>query len=601
MNGYYKFLILISFFLSQNLYAQNDTILIDFGNTLSSPPWNNIISVGSPTNYPLINSYGYQTNYSISVIDSFTGTNSSGTTSPAPELKIPGTASGDSFFGNTVEFSGSIQPTGGVAFDHLDPDREYTIEIFSSRMAGDNRETKYIISGDVVDSLFLQVANNIDSVVSISMYPSADSTIKIIASPGPNNNNTYHFFYLGVLRLIYEAEEPNGTPELSIKSPNGDEYWQAGKEVEIIWESQYLVNAVMHFSANGGSTWSVIDTIPSYFETYSWLVPDTLSEDCLIKISSDTLMTESVDFFEIGNDSSECHIVIIGSSTAAGAGANPADSSWVNRYKRAMYQTDTRNSLTNLAIGGYTTFHLLPTGTPINPAIGISIDTACNITKALSLNPYAVVVNLPSNDAASGFGVFQQMENFGLISDAANNAGVNIWICTTQPRNFSNPYQVQIQMDVRDFIFSFYGDYAIDFWSGIADEDGFILPQYDHGDGVHLNNSGHRLLFQGVRDKDIDTLCGYIPVGIAPVSDLTRPEVKVYPNPSRGAIDFEIHTDVDFEIRILNTYGELILTEKYRPNEDKYHLDLSSVSPGIYILNILFSSGDMINKKIIII
>ena len=592
---------LISFFIGLNIYAQNDTIIIDLGNNLSSPPWNNIVSVSSPFNYPLINSFGYPTDYFIAVTDPFTGINNSGTTSANPGLKIPGTASSDSFFGNTVEFNGNTQPTGGVTFNHLDPAREYTVEIFSSRMASDNRETRYMITGQVTDSLFLQVANNTDSVVSISLYPAADSTIDIIASPGPNNNNSYHFFYLGVIRLIYEEEMPGGPPVLSIESPVGGEYWQSGKEVEIIWESQYLPDAVLYFSANGGSTWSIIDTIPSFFGSYLWLVPDTLSANCMVKITSDTLMAVSPDLFEIGDDSTDCHIVILGSSTAAGAGANPSDSSWVKRYKRAVYQKDTRISLTNFAMGGYTTYHLLPTGTIINPPTGIFIDTARNISKALSLNPYAVIVNLPSNDAANNIGVDQQMENFGLISAAAINAGVDCWVCTTQPRNFSNSNLVQIQMDVRDSIFSEYGEYAIDFWNGIADTNGFILPQYDYGDGVHLNNAGHRILFQRALEKDIDTLCGYLPVGIVPITDIPQNEVTVYPNPARGTVNIRMPGKSEFEVRIINTYGELFLSKKNIKEEETFHLDLHDLPPGIYIIHVLFPDGEVVNRKVIIL
>lgn len=589
-------ILLISFLCQLNVVSQNDTIHIDFGSNTTAPPWNNIVSAGSPVSYPLINSYGYPTDYFIAVIDAFTGINNSGTTTPDPVLKIPGTASGDSFFGNTVEFNGSTQPTGGVAFSKLHPDKEYSIEIFSSRMAGDNRETKYVISGIETDSLFLQVANNTATMVSVSLYPAADSTIEIVASPGPNNNNEYHFFYLGVIRLIYEEEEPNTSPALSLKSPVGGEYWQAGKEVEIIWESQYLPDAVIYFSANGGSSWSILDTIPSYMASYSWLIPDTLSEECLMRIISDTLISESSAFFEIGNDNSECHIVVLGSSTAAGAGASPPDSSWVNRYKRAMYQKDTRTSLTNLAMGGYTTYHLLPTGTYINPSIGITIDTARNISKALSLDPYAVIVNLPSNDAANGFGVYQQMENFGLISDAANNAGVDCWICTTQPRYFLNPYQVQIQMDVRDFIFDIYGDYAIDFWNGIADENGFILPHFDYGDGVHLNNPGHRLLYQRVMDKDIDTLCGYIPVGIPVVNDLPQNDVKIYPNPARENISIRSVQAIK-RIQLYSATGELLHDGIY--NDTEITIQLKDYSPGMHLVRI-FHENTVVSKKVLV-
>lgn len=589
--------VLFSFTIS---YAQNDSISIDFGNNLSDPYWNNITSVNSAVEYELINQKGYLTSYKLSVISAFSGINNSGTQTPDPALKIPGTGSGDSFYGNPVEFGNSIQPTGGVELRYLDPQKLYNLEIFSSRMASDNRETKYVVIGQFTDSLFLQVANNTDSIVTISLNPAADGTIRIIASPGPNNNNTYNFFYLGVLRLTYLEEDPPGPPSLSIVSPIGGEYWQSGKKVDILWNSAYLPELILEFSADEGNSWSTIDTTASYMNSYTWTIPDTSSDLCKVRLRSDTLITDTPGNFEIGDDSSSCHIVVMGSSTAAGAGASPSDSSWVKRYTKAMYQRDTRTTLTNLAKGGYTTFHLVPTGTPIIPGIGIAPDTARNITKALSMQPYAVIVNLPSNDAAHYFGTIRQMHNFDLMAQAAHDAGADIWICTTQPRNFSNSYQIQIQEEVRDSILSIYGENAIDFWNGIADNNGYILPQYDAGDGVHLNNSGHRILFERVMEKNIDTLCAY---DTSVMTDINTPRIEsklvIYPNPSSGNINIVSEKRSISGIMVIDMYGEYLYSRMSEKGIKNIRYSFIGKATGIYFVNIIFTDGNKTSKKII--
>jgi hypothetical protein len=122
-------------------------------------------------------------------------------------------------------------------------------------------------------------------------------------------------------------------------------------------------------------------------------------------------------------------------------------------------------------------------------------DTARNITKALSLDPDAIIINLPSNDAGSGVSAAQQMANFREMVDSAAVQGVPVWVCTTQPRVFSSA-NVAVQLAVRDSILAAFGSRALDFWTGIADSMGWPLAIYDSGDGVHLNDLGHRLLWQ---------------------------------------------------------------------------------------------------------
>ncbi|MCB9316312.1 MAG: hypothetical protein H6569_09255 [Lewinellaceae bacterium] len=202
------------------------------------------------------------------------------------------------------------------------------------------------------------------------------------------------------------------------------------------------------------------------------------------------------------------HIVVIGSSTAAGSGANPIDSAWVPRYSHFLQNTNPENTVTNLAMGGYNTYHLLPTASPPTPNRPTP-DTLRNITRALALHPDGIIINLPSNDAASGYSAEEQLANFNTIVQAANAAGVPIWVCTTQPRNFSAD-KIQIQLAVRDSILQRYGDFAVNFWDDVAAPDGWINPLFNSGDGVHLNNAGHRLLFNRVVQKNL--LATLVPV-----------------------------------------------------------------------------------------
>jgi len=208
---------------------------------------------------------------------------------------------------------------------------------------------------------------------------------------------------------------------------------------------------------------------------------------------------------------SNYHIVVLGSSTAAGAGASTPDSAWVNRYRAYLQDLNPGNTVTNLAVGGYTSYKLMPDDyTP--PASRPTPDTSHNIDAALELSPDAIIINLPSNDVASGFALSEQIHNLDTIVEIATAAGIPIWITTTQPRNMTVAY-MQLQEDMKDSIFVHYSPHVIDFWTTAAMPDNTINPIYDSGDGVHQNDAGHALMCERVIDVYIpDSL--YVPSGI---------------------------------------------------------------------------------------
>jgi len=190
------------------------------------------------------------------------------------------------------------------------------------------------------------------------------------------------------------------------------------------------------------------------------------------------------------------HIVVLGSSTAEGIGPQDRNNAWVNRYRTFLQTLTPGNLVSNLAKSGYTTYHIMPDGfTP--PAGRPTPDRERNITKALSLKPAAIIINLPSNDVASGYSLREQLANYDSVLARARAQGVPVWITTTQPRNLSLA-QRQNLMAMRDSTLARWREKAIDFWNGLANPDGTINPIYDSGDGIHLNDAAHGILFNRV-------------------------------------------------------------------------------------------------------
>lgn len=194
-------------------------------------------------------------------------------------------------------------------------------------------------------------------------------------------------------------------------------------------------------------------------------------------------------------------IVVLGSSTAAGTGVSRPESAWVNLYASGLREEGRQVEVINLAVGGYTTYEVMPVelapppGRP-GPSRGHTI------SDALALHPCAIIVNLPSNDAARGIPIREQLANYDTLLQRAGAAGVPVWIATPQPRNMTDSLR-QWQIMMRDSVERRLGDHSIDFWSGIATASGEITPGFDSGDGIHLNDRAHRILADRVIRKQI--------------------------------------------------------------------------------------------------
>lgn len=193
-------------------------------------------------------------------------------------------------------------------------------------------------------------------------------------------------------------------------------------------------------------------------------------------------------------------IVILGSSTAAGVGPKNPNNTWVNRLRREIQLQGLPVAVLNLAVGGYSTFQLMPDD--FQQAERPKVDKAHNISQALRLNPSAIVLNLPSNDTTSGYPITEQKSNFIRIVETAHRLRIPIWITTTQPRNVNDAKRAEL-IQMRDWLKAQFGNRVIDFWSEIAEEDGKINAQYNSGDGIHLNDEAHALLFERVKTSGL--------------------------------------------------------------------------------------------------
>ena len=76
-----------------------------------------------------------------------------------------------------------------------------------------------------------------------------------------------------------------GIPQVT--SPNGGQEYYVGTAYNITWTEQYYYTdfVTIQYSTNNGSSWLPIANAVSNSGTYSWTVPNTLSQQCLVKVS----------------------------------------------------------------------------------------------------------------------------------------------------------------------------------------------------------------------------------------------------------------------------------------------------------------------------
>ncbi len=278
-------------------------------------------------------------------------------------------------------------------------------------------------------------------------------------------------------------------------------------------------------------------------------------------------------------------IVVLGSSTSAGAGASPIDSSYVKRLQ--VYLKDSVNAgctVINLALGGATTRAMQPTWYG-------GADTARNIDKAITHKPDGILINYPSNDVANNYTLTEQKANFQRVMAKADSAKIPVWVTTTQPRNFGAQAQRDSQIAMKNWIIATYPKMYINFWDGIAETNGQIIPAYNSGDGVHLNNAGHRLIFQRVVQSNMaDRLCKDVPPSTG-ITNIKGDECRVYIGNS--LVTMPSFGKYKAQYAVYDATGKMIAHGNYKQN-----VSIPVSSAGVYMIRLVAENGEIQAKKV---
>ena len=90
---------------------------------------------------------------------------------------------------------------------------------------------------------------------------------------------------------------------LQLITPNGDESWKVGTAQNITWTTGSMLNVKIELTTNNGSNWSIVSaSTPAYSGNYSWVIPNSPSAQCKVRISDasdSSLNSVSANIFTI--------------------------------------------------------------------------------------------------------------------------------------------------------------------------------------------------------------------------------------------------------------------------------------------------------------
>lgn len=199
--------------------------------------------------------------------------------------------------------------------------------------------------------------------------------------------------------------------------------------------------------------------------------------------------------------------VIMGSSSAFGAGASSYQNSWAGLL--AADDLTKQANVINIARGGYTSYHALSDSCVVSPDRP-KADNAHNIDRALALNADVVLLSFPSNDAASLFSAAETAANLLLIRWQLANANIPVVILSAQPRTMSADRQ-RLLVALDAWLKPLLGPCFVELYPLLLGDSGKLASQFDSGDGVHLTDAGHKVVFDALKSTLLNERCVRIP------------------------------------------------------------------------------------------
>ena len=187
----------------------------------------------------------------------------------------------------------------------------------------------------------------------------------------------------------------------------------------------------------------------------------------------------------------------MGSSTAAGVGASTPSNGWAALISSAY--ANRGETMVNIALGGSVTYNGLSISVPPTPDRPPP-NTTHNIDAALSYGPKFVLIGYPSNDTAFGYSADETVRNHLSIRGTAEQHGVAVMVLGSQPqRGVPSAWAAQTFAEIDQRLGQAFGPCFVYARAALAMPNDTLNPDYDSGDGQHLNDAGHQVIYSLVK------------------------------------------------------------------------------------------------------
>ncbi|GAB1443680.1 hypothetical protein MASR2M39_25220 [Ignavibacteriales bacterium] len=81
----------------------------------------------------------------------------------------------------------------------------------------------------------------------------------------------------------------SAAPTLALTSPNGGENWLVGSSHSITWNQTGVANVKLEYTSNNGTSWNqIVGSTSASTGSYSWTIPNSVSNNCKVRVTSTT-------------------------------------------------------------------------------------------------------------------------------------------------------------------------------------------------------------------------------------------------------------------------------------------------------------------------
>lgn len=149
-----------------------------------------------------------------------------------------------------------------------------------------------------------------------TVIPDADGVVTVSIAAGVAEDAVGNPNEAARFTITYDAT----APEVTVTSPNGGENWLGGSIQDITWTATDAnlgeTPITIEYSLNGGVNWDTIAANVANTGTYSWVVPNLSSSNCLVRVTAVDLAGNS------GSDGSNYIFTLSSDATAPAVTVN---------------------------------------------------------------------------------------------------------------------------------------------------------------------------------------------------------------------------------------------------------------------------------------